>query len=220
MKFLQTIACLIDAFWLFACRKFAEQRGAIDINNYFATDEAFTLASLTKAINHMEYVPGRIGQMGLFEEVGIATTVVILEEEYGTIRLIPTSPRGGVPEPVSRDPRKARSFVVPHIPVMQQVRADEVQNVKAFGVAGEAQASAAGIPGSRQSRNSGLPPAISTPPWSFTGSARSRAPSSTPTARRSSSTSSPSSASRSRPRPWRSPPPPPMSSAISASRSA
>jgi len=145
MNFLSTIASFIDAFLLFACRSLANQRGEININNYFATDEAFTLASLTKAINHMEYVPGRIGQLGLFGEEGISSTTVIIEEEYGTIRLIPTSPRGGVPEPVSRDLRKARSFIVPHIPVMMQVRADEVQNVKAFGIADEAQASRAGI---------------------------------------------------------------------------
>jgi hypothetical protein len=103
------------------------------------------MASLTKAINHVEYIPGRIGQLGIFDEQGIATTVVLIEEEYGTIRLIPTSPRGGVPEPVSRDRRKVRSFVVPHIPVVQQVLADEVQNVKAFGIADEAQASKAGV---------------------------------------------------------------------------
>ena len=112
----------------------ANQRGEIDINNYFATDEAFTAASLTQKINHVEYVPGRLGQLGLFGEEGIRTTMVVVEEEYGTIRLIPTSPRGGTPEPVSRDRRKARSFIVPHIPVVQQVMAEEVQDLRGFGV--------------------------------------------------------------------------------------
>src|SRR5262245_44002041 len=117
----------------------------LDVMNYFATDEAFTMASLTKAINHMQYVPQRIAQLGIFGEEGISSTTVIIEEEYGTIRLIPTSPRGGVPEPVSRDRRKSRAFVVPHIPVVQQVQADEVQNVKAFGIGDQAQAQKAGV---------------------------------------------------------------------------
>lgn len=116
-----------------------------DVLNIFAADEAFNMASLTQAINHVEYVPGRIGQMGIYQERGIATTVVMLDEEYGTIRLIPTSPRGGVPEPQSRDRRISRSFVVPHIPVMSQVLADEVQNVRGFGIANEAQAVLAGV---------------------------------------------------------------------------
>ena len=94
--------------------------------------DAFTLASLTKAINAVDYVPGRIGQLRWFREEGIPSTFVIVEEDSETIRLVESQPRGGVPGVSSTEKRKARSFSVPHIPTMDKVLADEVQNVRAY----------------------------------------------------------------------------------------
>jgi hypothetical protein len=145
MDLMNWVANIFATFFGGSLRYLANQRGELDIANYFATDEAFTVASLTQKINHVEYVPDRIGQLGIFAEDGVSSTVVIVEEEYGTIRLIPASPRGGVPEPVSRDRRKSRAFTVPHIPVIQQVMADEVQNVRAFGVGDQLSAQKAGV---------------------------------------------------------------------------
>lgn len=36
-------------------------------------DDAFSLTSLTATINQMDYKPGRLGQLGLFQESGINT---------------------------------------------------------------------------------------------------------------------------------------------------
>jgi hypothetical protein len=78
--------------------------------------------------------PGRLGEIGLFgTPVGIPTTSVIIEQDNEAIKLVPTAPRGGVPDPQSRERRKAINFTVPHIPTMTQVMAAEVQNVRAFG---------------------------------------------------------------------------------------
>ena len=104
----------------------------MEILDAFNSD-VFRLESLVHSINHMDYAPSRLAELGLFNIEPIATTSVMIEEEYGTLKLVPTAPRGGVPEPVSRDRRKARSFAVPHIPTMTQVQADEIQNVRAFG---------------------------------------------------------------------------------------
>jgi hypothetical protein len=46
---------------------------------------AFTMVALTDAINKMPYVPGRIGQLGLFREQGVSTTSVMIEEREGTV---------------------------------------------------------------------------------------------------------------------------------------
>lgn len=98
----------------------------------FAQD-AFKTASLTASVNLLPFVPGRLGSMGLFRTAPITTTVVIVEEQRGFLSLLPTSPRGTMPRYQQRKDRRARSFIVPHIPFNDAVLADDVQNVRAFG---------------------------------------------------------------------------------------
>jgi hypothetical protein len=109
----------------------------MEVLDVFNSD-AFSMDSLVHSINHVDHKPTRLGDLGLFTLEPISTTSVIIEEDYGTLTLVPVAPRGGVPDPVSRERRKARSFTVPHIPTMSQVMADEVQNVRAFGQANRA----------------------------------------------------------------------------------
>lgn len=103
----------------------------MDVLDVFKGD-AFTMASLTKAINAIDHVPQRIAQLGWFAEEGIDTTKVIIEEEQQTITLVPVRERGGVPESSATDKRAARMFTVPHIPTLDKVLADEVLNVRAY----------------------------------------------------------------------------------------
>ncbi len=95
--------------------------------------DGFSVASLTEAILKAPYQPGRIGQLGLFRERGITTTVVQVEEKAGQLTLIPTSPRGGVPDTLGMEKRNLRSFNVPHLAREAQIMADQVQNIRAFG---------------------------------------------------------------------------------------
>lgn len=111
----------------------------MEVPDFMAAD-AFSEVSLTSSINHMAHQPGQIGALGLFSEEGISSTTVVIEEDHGTLSLVSTGPRGGVTEPTSLDRRVVRSFAVPHIPTGSQVLADEIQNVRAFGVANRAQA--------------------------------------------------------------------------------
>src|SRR5512132_3935173 len=94
---------------------------------------AFTMVSLTDAINKMPYVPGRIGQLGLFREQGVSTTSVMIEEREGSLNLVETTARGAPAIQNTTNKRKARSLVVPHIALEDTILADEVQNVRAFG---------------------------------------------------------------------------------------
>lgn len=103
-----------------------------EVMDVFDTD-MFNMVSLTDAINKLPYQPSRIGQLNLFEPVGITTTSAMIEEQHGRLSLIPTAPRGSMPTMGEKRTRKGRSFAVPHIPKNDAVMADDVQNVRAFG---------------------------------------------------------------------------------------
>ncbi len=95
--------------------------------------DAFSLRSLTAAVQKVPYKPGRLGELGLFEESGITTTVVQIEEQDGQLTLIPTSPRGGEVDTIGADARRMRAFTVPHLARESKILADSIQGVRAFG---------------------------------------------------------------------------------------
>lgn len=94
---------------------------------------AFDVVSLTDAINKLPALPSEIGASGLFEEQGINTTTLVLEERDGVISLIQSQPRGGPANQNRSGSRKVRSFSVLHLPLEDAVMADEVQGVRLFG---------------------------------------------------------------------------------------
>lgn len=98
----------------------------------FNTD-AFSVVSLTDAINKLKYVPGRLGELGIFSESGVTTTAVAIEEKDGVLELVAPSPRGGPGTTISKALRSMRNVTVPHFEINDAVMAEEVQNVRAFG---------------------------------------------------------------------------------------
>ena len=102
---------------------------ALDVFN----NNAFSMVSLTDAINKLPFVPGRIGQLGIFHEQGVATTTVLIEEKEGSLNLVETTARGAPAVQNAGNKRKARSLTVPHIALEDTILADEVQNLRAFG---------------------------------------------------------------------------------------
>lgn len=96
-------------------------------------DDAFSLSQLTKSMNDLPHVPGRIGRLGLFSEEGISTTSVSIEKEGLTLALVPSAQRGSPGRPVTNEKRNMRSFNIVHLPQSGAVNADEVQNLRAFG---------------------------------------------------------------------------------------
>ena len=97
------------------------------------SSNAFELVSLTAALNKLPFTPTRIAELGLFEEAGVTTLDVAVEEINGTLQLLPALPRNAPGTPVTRDLRSIRPIRCPHIPATGSVMADEVQNVRAFG---------------------------------------------------------------------------------------
>lgn len=95
--------------------------------------DIYGVVSLTTAINKLPYVPSRLGEMGLFRTEGVETTTIVVEEERGKLMIVPTAARGTTPNVMGGKTRKAKSFIVPYIPLIASVSADDVQNMRAFG---------------------------------------------------------------------------------------
>lgn len=95
--------------------------------------DAFSVASLTDAVNKVKFVPGRIGELGLFAETGVSTTTVAVEEKGGILSLVSPSQRGAPGATVDKAKRSMRPFSVPHFELNDAIYAEEIQNVRAFG---------------------------------------------------------------------------------------
>jgi hypothetical protein len=100
-------------------------------------NDAFSVASLTHAINEQPHVPGRIGELGLFAEEGITTTSIQIEKVGETLSLVPAGERGAPASPVGGDKRSMVSFNAIHLPQRSTILADAIQNVRAFGAESE-----------------------------------------------------------------------------------
>lgn len=96
-------------------------------------DDAFSLVSLTDSINKVPFVPGRLGQLGLFVETPINTTVAMIEEKEGVLYLVENKPRGANAQQNRTEKRKARAIPLAHLPVGDHIEADEIQGVREFG---------------------------------------------------------------------------------------
>jgi hypothetical protein len=95
--------------------------------------DAFGVTTLTAAINILPVSSNVLGSLGLFKEEGVATTSVALEFSSGRITLILNQPRGIMPEYEKHTKRKVRDFRLPHLPMNNNVYAEEVQNLREFG---------------------------------------------------------------------------------------
>lgn len=102
---------------------------SLDIFN----NDAFSVQSLTKAINDTPHQPMRIGELGWFSEEGITTTALSIEKQGTTLSLVPSAQRGAPGKPVSNDKRSLIPINTVHLPQRGAVIADEVQNLRAFG---------------------------------------------------------------------------------------
>ena len=103
-------------------------------------DDAFSVSSLTAAINDQEYLPGRISSLGLFREEGISTLTVQIEKDGDTLALVPAGERGTSGLVVGGSKRTLIPFNTVHLPERFTIKADEIQGIRAFGTRSELQA--------------------------------------------------------------------------------
>ena len=102
---------------------------------------AFTQTEIAAAINIIPNAYGRVNELGLMPVRGVTTRDIAIEEQNGSLSLIPTDRLGG-PGTVGRNNKRiVRTFRVPQLPHDDHVNPAEVDGVRAFG--GDARASLA-----------------------------------------------------------------------------
>ncbi|MEM7523316.1 MAG: major capsid protein [Pseudomonadota bacterium] len=102
--------------------------------NFLIADNAFTTAELSDAIN-VDAQPryGRLRALDLFPTKSITTTFAMIERRNNVLHILPTGERGAPPTVGKDAKRDADIFKIEHVPYSEYVRADDVQNIRAFG---------------------------------------------------------------------------------------
>lgn len=100
-------------------------------------DDAFSLRSLTLAMNDVPYQPRLIGSMGLFNEAGVTSNLMQIERKGTTLSLIPAKPMGTPGRPETKDKSTLIPISTVHLPQRESVLAAEVMGIRAFGTESE-----------------------------------------------------------------------------------
>ncbi|MBD9463916.1 major capsid protein [Pseudomonas sp. Pdm06] len=95
--------------------------------------DLFSVANLTAAINKLPAIPGKVGAMGLFDEKGVTSTAVVIDEREGRLVLVPNTSRNDDPAPLEGRKRKRRTFETLHLPVSSSILPSQLQGIAAFG---------------------------------------------------------------------------------------
>ncbi len=93
----------------------------------------FGVHSLSEAINELPATPSIIGDLGVFKKDFKTTTYVSVERKENILTLVANTPRGSAGEPVKSTRHAPKTFNMMHLVKDDVVRADDVQNLRAFG---------------------------------------------------------------------------------------
>ncbi len=102
-----------------------------DIINPF-DEGGFDLVTMTKGIDVLPNMYGRLQAMGVFAFKGVTQRTVVFEEKNGVLNLLQTQPWGAPAAENKRGKRKMRSFAIPHIPLHDRILPDDFQGVRQF----------------------------------------------------------------------------------------
>lgn len=94
---------------------------------------AFSMTSLTEAVEKIDYVPGFLGSLGIFEPEPVRTRDVWVEDRDGVLTLIPNSPVGSAPDELVVNKRNATNFLTTRLAKGFTLYAENVQGLRAFG---------------------------------------------------------------------------------------
>lgn len=95
--------------------------------------DAFSLTSLSSQVEKVDYVPGLIGSLGVFEPVPVRTRTVWVDRREGEVNLIQTSANGAPPEELVRDDRSAVPLKAVRLAKGSTIYAAEIAGWRAFG---------------------------------------------------------------------------------------
>lgn len=95
--------------------------------------DLFTVASLSASINKLPVIPSKVGAMGIFEEKGVTTTAVAIDEYEGRLVLVPNTSRDADPAAVKGGKRARRIFETLHLPLGRPLLPSQLQGIASFG---------------------------------------------------------------------------------------
>lgn len=95
--------------------------------------DAFSMISLTTAINQQPFLPTFLGDLGLFTVRPIRTVAAAIEDRNGVLSLIQTSERGAPLAEGRGDKRNIRYFNTARLAKGDTIFAHEIQGIRAFG---------------------------------------------------------------------------------------
>ncbi|GGF24391.1 minor capsid protein E [Youhaiella tibetensis] len=94
---------------------------------------AFSMTSLTGAVQKIGYKPQLLGQLGIFEPMPVRTRSLFVDRRENALTLIPTSPTGAPPKELEVDPRNAVPLKTTRLAKGFTLYAEEIQGIRAFG---------------------------------------------------------------------------------------
>ncbi|MFU8832112.1 MAG: major capsid protein [Wenzhouxiangella sp.] len=95
--------------------------------------DAFSMISLTAAINEQEFQPSYLRTRGVFTTQRVRTETIAVESKSGVLSLIGTTQRGAPLGQATEGKRKVRDFRTPRIAKGDRITASELANIRAFG---------------------------------------------------------------------------------------
>lgn len=95
--------------------------------------DMFSLVEMSKSVNLIPYVYGRLIAMGLFTPRPITTRTVVIERQHNVLRLLGTQPRGSDGKVSEHGKRDALTFSVPYIPLTDLILPEEYAGKRLFG---------------------------------------------------------------------------------------
>ncbi len=102
----------------------------------------FQLTDVSESILLIPNTWGLINELGIFSEQSISQNSVTVESTAGTLGLITDRVRGERNNVNRDDPRKLLSFPVPHYPIQDSVKPEDIQGVRAYGTSEAAETEA------------------------------------------------------------------------------
>lgn len=94
---------------------------------------AFSLTSLSGAVNKLDYKPQLLGELGLFDKMPVRAQNIFVDQRDGALNLIQTSNIGAPPEELKRDSRSAVSLKATRLAKSATIQAAEIASWRAFG---------------------------------------------------------------------------------------
>jgi hypothetical protein len=99
----------------------------------YVDGQPFHTKTLTAAFNRVPFIAGRAGQAVQWQEMGVRTTTISLEYKDQEIGLLDPAIRGEASTQGTNSKAKEVTLRIPHYKDSRTVKADEIQDVKAFG---------------------------------------------------------------------------------------